>query len=139
MQMCSTFTSIGISKLWRLSCFRYEIFITFLTFWFSTRGEGDTQFLLCWLFHLPDNVRRTPLEPTGLVSLSSENQLTPSKFKSQLTAFFQNTQESQPIASGLDVIHIPSPFPIRVFIMTSVIVTSSLCVSEHLHLMCAPN
>ena len=39
------------SKRWRLSWFRYETFITFMTFRFSTRREIDTQFLLCRLFH----------------------------------------------------------------------------------------
>ena len=38
-----------------------------------------------------------------------KNQLASSKFKSQLTAFIQNHLESQPITSGHDVIHIPSP------------------------------
>ena len=39
------------TKHWRLFWFRYETFITFLTFRLSTRAERATIFL-CWLFHL---------------------------------------------------------------------------------------
>ena len=57
--------------------------------------------------------------------------------KSQLTAFFQNHQKSQPIAFGHDVIHTPVHFLSGVFIMTFVIVTSSARERE-LYSMCAP-
>ena len=129
--MLKTFTCIGIKKKhakhWRLPWFRYETFITFLTFRFLTRGEREPQFLLCWLFHLTRQRAAYPLDPNGLASPSSENQLAPSKFKSQLfwtarpgvritTAFFfQNTQESQPIASRQTSFKSPVSFSIRVF------------------------
>ena len=90
--------------------------------------ERDTQFLLCRLFHLI---------PPHAAHLVDPNELTSSRFKSQLTAFFQKSP--QPNASGHDVIHIPSSFFLSgVFIMTSVIVTSSPREREHLRSMCAP-
>ena len=107
------------AKHWRLSWFRYETVITFLTFRFSTRGERErethTQFLLCWLFvqrqlstHWPNKRACIPQQTAGLASPRFESQLASSSLKSQLNVFFQNTEESQPIASGHDVIHIPS-------------------------------
>ena len=42
LHMNKLFIRKGIPKHWRLSWFRYETFITFLTFGFSTRGERDT-------------------------------------------------------------------------------------------------
>ena len=79
--------TLGIQKYWQISWFRYETFITFLTFRFSTWGERDTQFLLCWLFHLNQQPVTHLVDPNwpGLAWPNSENQLAPSKFKSQLT------------------------------------------------------
>ena len=114
------------AKYWRLSLFRYETFITFLTFWLSTREERErqTQFLLCWLFvqrqlstHWPYKRARIPQQTTGLASPRFESQLASSSLKSQLTAFFQNTPESKPIASEHDVIHIPSPISYPGFLL----------------------
>ena len=90
----------------------------------------ETQYLLCWPFHLTQQMHGTSRSPTGLASPRLKNQLTLprdksqlvlssvefqlalSSVRSQLTAFFQNHQESQSIASGHDVIHIPVPFSI---------------------------
>ena len=54
------------------------------------------------------------------------------------SSFFKS-QYPKPIASGHDVIHIPSPISTWGFIVTSVIVTSSPHAREHLHSMCEPN
>ena len=51
----------------------------------------------------------TPPQTTGLASVSSENRLPSSSVESQLTVFFYfKSQSPQAIASGHDVIHIPS-------------------------------
>ena len=52
---------------------------------------------------------RTPQFITGLASPRSKNQLASSTFKSQFTALIPNHLEFQPVASGQDVIYIPSP------------------------------
>ena len=73
--------------------------------------ERETQFLLCWLFHLTPPRAVHLVDPTDLARprRGSKNQLTSSSFKSQLTAFYSKiTQNPQPIASGYDIIHIPS-------------------------------
>ena len=81
-----------------------------LGFWHEER-ERDTIFL-CWLFvhrqlSTPWPNRRT-CAPRSPPRSGPKNQLATSQSKSQLPTFFQNHQESQPIASGHDVIHIPS-------------------------------
>ena len=114
--------------------FRYEMFINFfwlLVFWYKKR---KTQFLLCWLF-----LHRLSVNPPAELSAQSQNlnlltqqtrgashrpqldsprpesQLASRRDKSQLTAFLKKYQNSQPIASGHDVIHTSVPFPIWVF------------------------
>ena len=130
---------------------------------FSTRGERDTIFTMLTVPTDPTNARRIPLVTnwTRLVQLQISTRfvqhqisthwpnkraahpvdpkLDSPRSESQLTGFFQNHQESLPIASGHDVIHIPVPFShLGFFIMTSVIVTSSAHEREHLHSMCTP-
>ena len=124
------FTCIGIPKHWRLSWFRYETFITFLIFRFSTRGERDTHnfyYADCSIW--PDNALRTP--STKLDSF---------RFKSQVTVFFffkipKNLSPSLPCMTSFTS---PLSFPIRCFYY-NIIVTSSLREREHLHSMCAPH
>ena len=120
-----TFTCIGIpqnTKHWRLSWFRYETFITFLTFRFSTRGERETQFLLCWLFvqrqlstHWPNQRALTPQQITGLASPRFESQLASSHLKSQLTAFFKIPKNPSPSLPGMTSFTSSVSFPIRGF------------------------
>ena len=56
------------------------------------------------------------LDPTGLASPSSENQLAPSKFKSQLTAFFQKSPKIiSPSLPGITPFTSPVSFHIRRF------------------------
>ena len=55
-------------------------------------------------------------DPTNARAPCSK-QLDSSRSKSQLIAFFQNTQESQHIAFGHDVIHIPSPISYPGFLL----------------------
>ena len=104
------------TKHWRLSWFRYETLITFFKFRFSTRGERETLFfyadcssIVSSQFTDPTNTRAHPaVHKVHWPRPGPKHQLASSKYKSQLTAFIQNHQESQPIASGHDVIHIPS-------------------------------
>ena len=50
------YTDTGKSETLTTLLFWYETFINFLTFSFSTRGERETPFLLCWLFlHRPQS------------------------------------------------------------------------------------
>ena len=105
---CKMYICIGILKHWRLSLVQVRnVYWLFLTFSFSTRGARETQFLLFWLFHLTQQCAAHPVVPTGLASPSFKNQLASSRVRSQLCFFFQNHQESQPIASGHDVIRTP--------------------------------
>ena len=91
---------------------------------FSTRGERDT---ISTMLTVPSDptTRGHPIVHNWTPP-RFESQLLSSIFKSQLTAFFQKSPK------------ILSPFPIRGFIMTSVIITSSPREREHLRSMCAP-
>ena len=126
----------NLSKHWRLSWFRYETFITFLTFRLSTRGkrEREAQFLLYWLFvqrqlstHWPNKCACVPQQTTGLSSprfesqlagLSSprfESQLASSSLKSQITAFFKIPKNPSPSLPGMTSFTSLVSFPIRGF------------------------
>ena len=120
-------------------------FITFLTFRFSTRGESDTQFLLCWLFHLTGPRAAHSQDPTRFVQsqisthwpnkhsriLQQTTGLALPKFESQLASncFLKILKNPSPSLPGMTSFKSPVLFPIRVFfIMTSE--------REHLHSMC---
>ena len=116
--ICKTFTCIGISKYakhWRLSWFRFETFITYLTFKFSTRGEIDIIFTMLTVLLTPPRASHL-VDPTGLASPRFENQLASSRFKSQLTAFFQKSPKILTLsAPGMTSFTTPVTFPIRGF------------------------
>ena len=89
-----------------------KLLFTFLSLkFFDMRREREEQFLSMLTF--PSDTTRcgAPLQTPSLTSASSENQLPFSSVESLLTFFFKS-QNSQPIASGHDVIHVPGPFPI---------------------------
>ena len=115
--------------------FRYKTFIYLFEFKVFRHEERKTQFLSMLTFPSDPHHVRPPPQTTA--SASSENRLASSKPKSQLTVFFK-FQNPQPLASGHDFIHVPSPFLSGFFIVTSVIVTSALRAREHLHSTCAP-
>ena len=85
--------------------FRYETFINFLTLVFRHK-EREAQFLICWLYYLTQQMccasRSRQLDWPGLAW---------PRVGSQLTSF-SKSPNSQPIASGHDVIHTPVPFSI---------------------------
>ena len=120
-------------------------FFLLLVFWHE---ERETQFLLCWLFHLTKQTCCTSRRPqTGLTlsrfksqlaSPKPKNQLASSSVRSQLIAFFQNTKNPSPSLLGMMSFTPQSYFLSGVLIMTSVIVTSSARVCEHLRSMCVP-
>ena len=117
--------------------------LTHLGFWYE---ESETQFLLCWLFvqrqlstHWPNKRARILQPTTGLASPRFKSQLTSSSLKSQLTTFFKIPKNPSPSLPGMTSSHPQSYFLSGVFIMTSVIVTSSSHEHEHLHSMCAPS
>ena len=84
-------TCIGISIHFRLSLVQVRNVYWLLEFSLSTRGERDTQFLLCWPFHLTQQTRGASRRPTGLASSSFKSQPASPSFGSQLTAFFQKS------------------------------------------------
>ena len=107
--------------------------------------ERETQFLLCWLFvqrqlstYWPNKRARIPQQTTGRASPRFESQLASSILKSQLTAFFKIPKNHSPSLPGITPFTSPVLFLSGVFIMTSVIVTSSPRQREHLHSMCSP-
>ena len=63
----------------------------------------------------PTNACTSHSPQTGLASPSFKSQLASPRDTYQLTAIFKNHQNSQPLASGHDVIHTPVPFPIWCF------------------------
>ena len=98
--------------------------LTLLTFSFSTRRETDTIFTMLTVptssFSQPPVPKSRPesnlnsLPPTNAHPVASAG-LPSTRFKSQLTAFFKNHQNSQLITFGHDVIHTPVSFPILGF------------------------
>ena len=129
MEICETLTTFFSSGTKRLLT---SFFFTFNFSFFSSRKERDTIFTMLtvptsffsplpsWTLSPesksqltdPTNARAPCSPQTGLASSSFKSQLASSSFKSQLTAFFKNHQNSQPIASGHDVIHTPVSLPI---------------------------
>ena len=99
--------------------------------------ERETQFLLCWLFHLTQQRAAHPVAHnwTGLAQL--KDPLASSRFKSQLTPFFLKiTQNHQSIASGHDIIHIPITFPILVFLLWHLWLSHPPCASVNTCTQC---
>ena len=105
-----------------------KLFITFLSLRFFDMRRDN--FFLCWLFHLTQ-LREAPHRKL-LVWPRPDQKSTTFLWHRISTVFFFKS-------SGHDIIHIPSPFPTGVFIVTSVRVTSSPHAREYLHSMCAPN
>ena len=125
IQMHKTFIRIGIRKTWNTDDFLgsgMKLLLPSLRLGFRHEERERHNFsmltvrpssALNWLTQ-PSRAC-TPLFITGLALPKSKNQLASSKSKSQLTAFIQNPQESQPIGSGHDVIHTPESFSIWSF------------------------
>ena len=90
----------------RLSWFRYETFITFLTLGLSTRGERDTIFTMLTVrpasTHWPNQRACTPQQTTGLVQISTN-------------CFFKIPENSSPSLPGMTSFTSPVLFPIRSF------------------------
>ena len=100
-------------KTWRLSWFRYETFITFLTFRFSTRGERDTH-----NFYYADcssRVSSQHTDPTNAPAPRSK-QLDSSRAISQLTFFFFKITKTPSLSlPGMTSFTSPVLFPIWCF------------------------
>ena len=105
------------TKHWRLSRFRYETFITFFKFRFFDKKRERLNFSM--LTVRPSSALNSLTQPTrvhtpqstncfGLAQVRKINSLRLSPNLNSLP-FIQNHKESQPIAFGHDVIHIPSP------------------------------
>ena len=123
----------------------YETFITFLTFRFSTGGERDTIFTMLTvrpesaLNSLTQQTRAHPAANkwTGLAQIRIPTRLVQSQISTN--CFFSKIPKN-PSLSLPDMTSFTSSvhFLSGVLIMTSVIVTSSPRVREHLRSMCAP-
>ena len=136
IRRCKMFICIGIPKHWRFSLVQIRNVYWLLEFSLWTRGERDIIFLLCWPFHLTQQTRGASHRPqTGLASSSFKSQLASPNFGSQLTAFFENPIPSLQCMTSFTP---QSYFLSGLFIMTSVIVTSSPREREHLRSMCVP-
>ena len=107
-----------------------KLLFTFLSLSFFDMRRERHNFFLCWLFHLSPPRAAPPLQTIGLASVSFENRLSCSEFKSQLTAFFQIFKSSA--LPGLTSFTSPVSF-LSGFFVTSVIVTSAP------HSVCSPN
>ena len=110
----------------------------FLLLVFSTRGERDTIFTMLTVPSDPTTRGASRRPQTRLASPRSESQLASSSIRSQLTAFLKITKIPSPSLPGMTSTTPQVHFLSGVFIMTSVIVTSSTREREHLHSMCAP-
>ena len=104
-----THRNLKNTQHWRLSWYRYETFITFLTSRYLTRGERDTQFLLCWLFHVTQQTRARVPRSKQLDSNPSSLRLR-SNLNSLL--FFKITKNPSPSLPGMTSFTSPALFPI---------------------------
>ena len=105
------------SKHWRLSWFRYETFITFLTFrFFETRKEGHNFIMLTVPFD--PTTRGASRRPhwSGLTQVQKSTGFVLLQISTHYL-FSKIILNSQPIASGHDVIHIPSPISYPGFLL----------------------
>ena len=140
IRICKTFTCIGIPKhLTTLGSSGTKLLLPSWLLSFSTRVERDS---ISTMLTVPSDptTRGHPVVNnwTGLAQVQKPTSFV--QVQISTNSFFSKiTQNPQLIASGHNVIHIPSHiFLSGVFIMTSVIVTSSPREREHLRSMCAP-
>ena len=139
MYLCSLniYTHIGIRKtrnwVW------YETFYYLFEFKVFRHEERAAQILSILTFPSESTTSGTPPQTTGLASASSENRLASSKPESQLTAFFQIPKSSAHRFRPSRHSRPRSHFLSGVFIVTSVIVSSTLHALENLDSMCTPN
>ena len=97
------------TKHWRLSWSRYETFITFFKFWFSIRGERETQFFYADC----SSIVSSQLTDSTNAHPGPKNQLASSKSKSLLPAFFfKITKNRSPSLPGMTLFTSPVLFPI---------------------------
>ena len=143
------FIHIGIRKTRNTDDFLSsgtKLFIYLLEFKFFRHEERETQFLtmltvrtLSALNSLTQPTRGHPVDPNWSRLGELRKSTHPSKSKTQLTAFFQIPKSSAHHLLAWRHSHPQSNFLSGVFIVTSVIVTSSPRAREHPHTMCAPN
>ena len=119
IRISKTFTCIGIQKILETLTtllVRVQNIYLLLDFEVFRHRERDTQFLLCWLFHLTQQRTAHHVDPTGLASPRLEKSTRFIQLQISTHCFFSKiSQNSQPITSGHNVIHIPSSFPIQGF------------------------
>ena len=108
------------TKHWRLSWFRYETFITFFKFRFSTRRKRDTIFL-CWLFvhrqlstHWPNQHACALPQFTNLSGLTQVRKINSLRLNPNLNSLFlfKITKNPSPSLLGMTSFTSPVSFPI---------------------------
>ena len=137
IRICKMFICNGIPKHWRLSLVQVRNVYWLLEFSLSTQGERNTFFTMLTVPSDPTTcgASRSP-NWTGFAQ--HKNQIASSSVRSQLTAFSKITKILSPSLPGMTSFAPQSHFLSGVFIMTSVIFTSSAHEREHLRSMCAP-
>ena len=141
------FICIGIPKPWRLSLVQVRNFYYFLDFKVLRLEERETHnfyYADCSIW--PNNARRITLTQLAryrrgskINALRQGSNLNSSSFKSQLTAFFSKiSQNPQPIASGYDVILIPSLISYPGFLLWHLGLSHPPCASMNTCAQCVP-
>ena len=121
------------SKHWRLSVVQVQHFYYLLLSLGFQHQERDTQFLLCWLFHLTPPCAAHPVDPTGLAQVRISTRPVYIQISINCIFFQKSPKILSPSLPGMTSFTYPG-----FFIMTSVIITSSPREREHLRSMCAP-
>ena len=131
------FICIEIPKYWRLSLFRYEMFVNFFWLLVFRHEERETQFFLCWLFlNRPsvDSLAELVVPKSNLNSLTQQIRgasRSPrwtglAQVRISINCFFSEIPKIQsPSLPGMSSFTPQSHLPSCVFIMTFVIFTSS--------------
>ena len=115
-----------------------KLSFTFLSLRFFDMKREKHNFFLCWISIWP-SPRAAPAANywSGLGELRKSTCFVQAQISTR--CFFSNPKILSPSLPGMTSYTSPVIFPIWVFIVTSVIVTSSPRAREHLHSMCAPN
>ena len=136
------FVCIGIRKtletLTTLGCSGTKLLLSSWLLGFQHK-ERDTQFLLCWLFHLTPPHAAHLVDPTGLASPRSKKSTRFVSVQISTLCFFSKiTQYPQPIASGHDVIPIRGPISYLGFLLWHLWLSYPPCVSVNTYAQCVP-
>ena len=136
MRICEIFTCIGNPEtLTTLLSLGKKRLLTSCVQSFDTRRDTHNFYYAdCYIW--PNKRACTSRSPTGLVSPRLKNQLASPSVRSQPTACLKITKIPSPSLPGMTSYTSLSHFSSGVFIMTSMIVTSSVREREYLRSIC---